>query len=304
MRSRVEEAFAKFWDSVLARSPEILVGLILLIVFILLGYMARRLIRNRLIRRVNDPLLVNFIGRIVFLLITLIGIILFLGQVGLTEAAGGMLAGAGVGALILGFAFKDIGENFIAGFLLAVSRPFGIGDIIQIDTFTGTVKELKFRNTRIRTLDGRDIFVPNATMVKNPLTNFTRDGLMRHDFTIGLDYEDSMAEAIKSIINELSGLANIVKTPDLMPFVTIKQFGVSTIDLQVFFWINTVDFLGQVTVLKSQVMHEVLKRLKRDGFNMPADIVELKIYQEGKPIPVHLQQDSPKKNIPPKPSSE
>lgn len=294
MNDKIQQAFQDFWESIMLRTPDILVGLILFIVFIFIGYVIRRLIRNRLFKRVEDPLLVNFTGRIVFLIFSVFGLIVFLGQIGLTEAAGGMLAGAGVGALILGFAFKDIGENFIAGFLLAISRPFGTGDVIQVDSFTGTVKELKFRVTHIRTFDGRDIYIPNATMVKNALINFTRDGLLRQDFIIGLDYEDDIAAAIKSTLNQLSHLPNIVKTPDLEPFVIINKFNVSTIDLQIHFWLNTKDFLGSGTVLKSQVMHEVLKRLKSDGFNMPADIVELKIYQDGHPIPIIFREGNTK----------
>jgi small conductance mechanosensitive channel len=286
MREKIQVAFQDFWESIVIRTPDILVGLILFLTFLFLGIVLRRLIRQRLVKQVNDPLLVNFIGRIVFLVFFVLGAIVLLGQIGLTEAAGGVLAGAGVGALILGFAFKDIGENFIAGFLLAISRPFGTGDVIQIDSFTGTVKELKFRITHIRTFDGRDIYIPNATMVKTALINFTRDGLLRHDFIIGLDYGDDIASAIKSILNQLSQLPNIVKTPDLAPFVIINKFNVSTIDLQIHFWINSKDFLGSVTVLKTQVMHEVLKRLKKEGYNMPADIIELKIYQDGHPIPV------------------
>ncbi len=289
--TKIEQAFSDFWDSILARSPEIIVGVVMLLLFIFIGIAARKLIRARLGRRISDPLLVNFIARITFLLIALLGIILFLGQVGLSEAASGVLAGAGVGALILGFAFKDIGENFIAGFLLAISRPFSIGDIILIDSFTGTVKAMNFRNTHIRTFDGRDIFIPNAIMVKNPLTNFTRDGLMRHDFLVGIDYEEDVTEAIHAILDEMESLPDIVKSKELKPFVIVNTFGVSTIDLKIHFWINTKDFLGSTTVLKSQVMESVFKRLKKDGYTLPANIVELKIYQEGQPIPLKIFKD-------------
>lgn len=291
MQNKIREAFEEFWESLAAKTPDILVGLILFVAFLIIAYLVRKLIRARLGRRVQDPLLVNFIARIFFLIIFVLGIVLFLGQVGLTQVAGSLLAGAGVGALILGFAFKDIGENFIAGFFLAVSRPFSIGDIVEIESYTGKVKSLNFRNTHIRTFDGRDIFVPNANLVKNTLTNFTRDGLMRHDFVVGIDYEDETTEAIRIILEEMDGLPDIVKTDELQPFVIVNNFGVSTVDLQIFFWINTHDFLGSVTVLKSHVMEAVFRRLKRGGFTLPANIVELKIYQEGSPIPVKLLKD-------------
>lgn len=226
------------------------------------------------------------------MLFLIIGIVIFFNQIGLGSAAGGLLAGAGVSALILGFAFKDIGENFIAGFFLAFSRPFSIGDIIEVNGLMGNVKAMSFRNSHIRTFDGRDIFIPNSMMIKNPLINYTKDGLMRHDFVVGIDYGDDVAEASKVIMETMKVTKNIVQDKDqLEPFVIIDQFGTSTINLRIFFWINTYDFLGSTTVLKSTVMQSVVRQLLKEGFTLPADIVELKIYQEGQPIPLSIKND-------------
>ncbi|MEJ2006305.1 MAG: mechanosensitive ion channel [Cyclobacteriaceae bacterium] len=247
--------------------------------------------RKRLTHYSDDMLLVNFVSRAISLVFLLFAVYIFLNRVGLGDAAGGILAGAGVSALILGFAFKDIGENFIAGFFLAFSRPFGIGDIIEVLGNSGTVKSMDFRNTHIRTFTGRDIFLPNALIIKNPLINYTRDGLLRHDFLIGLDYDDDISAAITAIMEELQENKNIVHDGDLSPFVVIQEFSTSTINLKIHFWINTHDFLGSMTVLKSKIMAKVYFRLKKDGFYMPADIVELKIYQEGNPIPLIIKKE-------------
>ncbi len=288
MKEKLNEAFQEFWDTTLTTAPTVLVGLILFSILMLAGWGVSRLVRRKLRQYSDDILLVNFVTRAIWLVFFLFAFIIFLNRVGLGDAAGGLLAGAGVSALILGFAFKDIGENFVAGFFLAFSRPFGIGDIIEVQDNTGTVNGMNFRNTHIRTFTGRDIFLPNALLLKNPLINYTRDGLLRHDFVIGLDYDDDITNAIRAIMDELSGNKNIVQQKDLMPFVVIENFGVSTINLKIHFWINTKDFLGSMTVLKSNVMSQVFNRLKNDGFNMPADIVELKIYQEGSPIPLMI----------------
>ncbi|GAA5032157.1 hypothetical protein GCM10011506_24380 [Marivirga lumbricoides] len=291
MRETIINSFDRYWHNILDRLPEILMGLILLMIFIFIGVIVRRILVNRLMRHEKDMLLVNYSGRVVFLFFLIIGIIILLNQLGLGRAAGGLLAGAGVSALILGFAFKDIGENFIAGFFLAFSRPFITGDIIQINEFTGRVKAMTFRNTHIKSMDGRDIYIPNALLIKNPLTNFTKDGYMRHEFVIGMDYGVDITEATKVIMETIQSLENIIKEEGFSPFVTIDKFGASTINLKVFFWINTYDFPGSITVLKSSVMKEVVTTLMRKGFNMPADILELKIYQEEKPIPLAIKRD-------------
>lgn len=292
MQEKFISTFQSYWESFLEKTPEITLAFVLLLFFIFLGVFIRRVIENRLKKKVQDGLLLVFIGRAVLLIFSTIGIVVFLKQVGLGTAAGGLLAGAGVSALILGFAFKDIGENFLSGFFLAFSRPFKSGDIIEINSLLGRVKEMTLRNTHIRTFDGRDIYVPNAMLIKNPLTNYTKDGLMRHDFVIGIDYGEDVAQVNKSVLETLYSLPNIVQKDDLKPFVIINDFGTSTINMKVFFWINTFDFLGSLTVLKSSVLQAVVNKLMKEGVNLPADIVELKIYQDGQPIPINIKNVS------------
>lgn len=289
MNDEIINSFEAYWQNVMDRLPEITVGTTLLIVFILLAIFFRKLVVKRLRAKMTDVLLLNFIGRVVFLFFLIIGVVVFLNQVGLGKAASGLLAGAGVSALILGFAFKDIGENFLAGFFLAFSRPFSIGDIIEVDGLTGTVKAMSFRNSHIRTFDGRDIFIPNAMMIKNPLTNYTKDGLMRHDFELGIDYGEDVAHATEIIMQTLNKMNNIVQEgEDITPFVIISSFGSSTINLKVFFWINTYDFLGSATVLKSTVMQTVINNLLKANVSMPAEIIEFKLYDEKTKIPIDV----------------
>ncbi|SMG51592.1 Small-conductance mechanosensitive channel [Marivirga sericea] len=289
MKERLLSAFENYFGNVIERIPEFSVGFALLLFFIFIGILSRKLVQNRLSNRIKDKLLLNFIGRSVLLLFIIVGIVFFLNQIGLGTAASGLLAGAGVTALILGFAFKDLGENFLAGFFLAFSRPFNIGNIIEINNHMGQVQAMTFRNTHIRTFDGRDIFIPNALIIKNPLINYTRDGLMRHEFVIGLDYGVDLSAATELILTTLNAQKDISSSKELTPFVIIEKFASSTINLKIYFWINTNDFLGSITVLKSSVMKAVVEALIAEGFSMPADILELKIYQENNPIPINIK---------------
>jgi small-conductance mechanosensitive channel len=291
MIDKIHIAFHNFWDSIIQKSPEILIGTVLLAIFVLIGYLLRSLTRKRLLRHVQDALLVNFIGRVIFLIFLIIGVVIFLNQLGLGKAAGGLLAGAGVSAIVIGFAFKDIGENFLAGFFLAFSRPFSIGDVIEIEGVKGVVKALSFRNTHIRTFDGKDVFMPNAMLIKNPLHNFTRDGLLRYDFVIGLDYGDNIAKAGKVIMNSLASEERIEHGGELAPFILLDKYGTSTINIRIFYWVMSVGFNGPIASLQTEVMNKVVVDLVKAGFTLPADIIELKIYQEGKPIPVSLKSN-------------
>lgn len=288
MKDELYSTFDRFWQDIYQSAPQILVGLLLFIFFLLFGYGLRVLIRKRLIKRLNDQLLTNFIARIVFLLFFIIGFVIFLDYVGWGKAASSLLAGAGVSALIIGFAFKDIGENFLAGFFLAFSRPFSIGDTISTEGVTGIVRALNFRNSHVRTFDGRDVYVPNSVLIKQILTNFTRDGLMRHNFILGIDYGDDLVKANVAIMDEFKQIQGVENTAGLEPFVIIQDFGTSTVNLNVHFWTNSRDFEGSVLLLKSEVMRRVVTRLMNDGFSLPADIVELKVYQPDQAFPLSI----------------
>ncbi len=288
MKDRIVQSFQSFYESLLDRSPSILLGLIALAFFVFLGIAVKNIVRGRL--HFEDVLLKNFISRTIMIVFVIIGSVILLNQIGLGRAASGLLAGAGVSAIILGFAFKDIGENFLAGFFLAFSRPFSIGDIIEVESIKGNVTSMNFRNTQIRTFDGRDIFMPNAMLIKNPLTNYTRDGLQRHDFLVGLDYGDNIANAIQIIKVVLGKESRIPQKGELEPFVQLEEFGTSTVNLRVYYWINSFNYTDSLAVLKTEVMRNVLEGLTEHGFTLPADIIELKIYQEGQPIPVKVSQ--------------
>ena len=109
----------------------------------------------------------------------LLGLVIGLQILGLTAVATSLLATGGLVAVVLGFAFREIGENFLAGLLLSFSRSFEVGDLIESAGHRGRVKEIDLRQVWLRSADGRDIFVPSAEVFRSVLVNFTRDGLRR-----------------------------------------------------------------------------------------------------------------------------
>lgn len=268
MRERISTAFEAYYEDIIHALPGFTAGLLLLLFFGLLGYGLQVLFKHRIAKRLNDELFAAFVGRLVFLVVLIFGIVAFLNQAGWGRVAGGLMAGAGVTALVLGFAFRDIGENLLSGIFLAFSRPFRIGDIVKILDIEGRVQALKLRNTHMRTFDGRDIFVPNAVIIKNPLTNFTRDGLMRHDFMVHLSYDENVEQVRKCILTELHSMKNIVQRARMKPMVIIDRLEGGNLKIKVFYWVNTFDYLGSVTSLRSSVMEMVFEGLKRSGYKL------------------------------------
>jgi small conductance mechanosensitive channel len=113
---------------------------------------------------------------------------------GLNSFTNKVLAGAGLLAFVIGFALKDIGENFLAGIILAFKSPFKLDDLIEVNNIIGFVKDINIRETHIKTPDGKDVFLPNSIILKNPMFNYTIDGFLRYEFVVGIAYENNSTE--------------------------------------------------------------------------------------------------------------
>jgi small-conductance mechanosensitive channel len=114
----------------------------------------------------DDPLLANFLSVIFRLLVILVGFLVVFRFVGLTGVVSGLLSGAGISAFIIGFALKDIGENFLAGILLAFKRPFRVGDLVDIGGIRGTVLTLNLCDTQFKLPTGRMSLSQTQTSLK------------------------------------------------------------------------------------------------------------------------------------------
>ena len=279
-----------YWGAFLVVVPKIVIAAVILIIMVLIGLKVGRLISRAALYRMDDQLLARFFGRLTKWSVVITGIILVMFVLGLGGIAGGMIAGAGVSALIIGFAFKDIGENFLAGIILAFGRPYGVGDKVETGGVFGIVRALDLRNTHIKTFDGKDVFVPNAIVIKTPLINYTRDGYLRYDFLVGIDYDDDVektqriiVEAIKSVKGVLSG--------DKAPVVYVEELSTSTVNLRAYFWVDTFDLSRDDLEILSDVMDKAKKALIKNKITLPADILELRIYNEKLPIPVKLMRN-------------
>lgn len=255
--------------------PRILLSLLVLFISWMISLFTRNRLKVILNRKIDDPLLARFIIRIVRITVYIIAALLILKIVGLGGAATAVWGTAGVGAFIIGFAFKDIFEHFLAGILLAFDRPFRIGDIVELDGNKGTVVALTIRSTHIKTFDGQDVYIPNGNIIKNALKNYTIDGFWRHDFTIGLDYGSDVNKAIGIILDELKKIPEILKEAK-EPAVVVSDLSPSTLNLLVLFWLDTFDKNINAGAVKVKAVNNVLAALDKAGFYLPSDIIEIK----------------------------
>lgn len=279
MKSALRDRFLNTIEWFKESGADLFIAFVLLLLFYFIGIWARRLAHNRAKKYPDRGVILGFIGNVLMAVFILIGLFLFVNEMGWSKVLTGLLAGAGFISLVIGFAFKDIGENFLAGVLLAFSRPFSIGDLIDVEHITGRVLQLNLRNTHLRTAEGRDVFVPNSMLVNRVLVNYTRDGLMRHSFILGIDNDSDIKQAIQIALLTMEKDTQVQQGGALKPYILIHEFGESTINLRVFFWTNLREIEVGSERIKSRVMRNVYEAFQKEGISMPGQIIELKRYQ-------------------------
>ena len=289
------EVLESYWQTFLLLLPKIAIAVIIFILVLIIASKLSQLVSKAASLRMDDPLLVRFLARLARWSLVVAGLILCMFILGLGGIAGGLIAGAGVSAIIIGFAFKDIGENFLAGIILAFSRPYNIGDKVETGEIYGIVRALDLRNTHIKTFDGKDVYVPNAMVLKNPLINYTRDGYLRYEFIVGIDYDDDIEHASNIIIETIKEVEGVLDGENA-PEVHVNELSTSTINLTVYFWTDTFDHSKSDPQIKTEVMNETKKALIKNKITMPADILELKVYNEKLPIPIKIIDNNKQKD--------
>ncbi|PVW15657.1 mechanosensitive ion channel family protein [Marixanthomonas spongiae] len=288
---KISVAVENYYDEFLKILPRIALGIFIVVAGILIAQLITNFFRKRILKKAQDPLMARFLAQALKIVLSLIAIMIALDVAGLSGIATGILTAAGGAAIILGFAFQDIGKNFLAGIILAFNRPFHIDDTIMVDTHFGKVKALNFRYTHVKTTDGRDIYIPNSDVLTKPVENYTADGFFRVDFIVGIGYEDDIEEAKNLIQKILDSNEEIVHNDTHDNFVIESELAASTVNLKVLFWVHTIDYRKASRVLRGQVIKEVKQTLEAHGFNLPADITELKLYGNEEDIPLRVRKD-------------
>ena len=292
----LNESFKHFYESFIDQLPGIGLGLLIIILGVLIGTWIGNFARKRISNRTNDPLMSRFLGKTIKIISLIIAIMLALKAAGLGGIATGILTAAGASAVVLGFAFKDIGENFIAGIILAFNRPFDVNDTVEIGNNFGKVKALEFRYTKLKTFDGKDVYIPNSDVLTTPVTNYTEDGFFRWNFIIGIAYEDNIEGAKATVMAALRAQPNVIEDAEHENFVIEDELATSTVNLKVFFWVDTKDFRRMALTTKGNVVRAVKEALEDNGYYMPADIQEIKIYGGNKDVDLPIRLSSPQQN--------
>jgi len=260
------------------------VGLIALLIVVITGLVARWIGRWEAGRRFGlSPLAWSLIYRSVQVILVLVGLVVTFDLLGITSLVGALLGTAGVAGLAIGFAFKDIIENYLAGVLMSIRQPFRVNDFVAIEGHQGRVVRLTARELVLLTFEGNHVRMPNSTVFKNVLVNYTLNARRLVTFEVGVGVEEDLARVQRQGTDTLAEMNGILEEPP--PFARIVAIGDSSVTVRYHGWVDqsTADF----SKVQSEAIRLVKAALEEADVEMPEPtfrIVQMPAYEASPPV--------------------
>ncbi|MHC0065935.1 mechanosensitive ion channel family protein [Nostoc sp. UIC 10890] len=261
------------WDKVqsmingfIALVPNIVLGLIVFILFLFIASRIKALVKRLTRNRRSARNLGLVLGRLAQGLTILIGLFIALSIVIPTFRAGDLVQLLGISGVAIGFAFRDILQNFLAGILILLTEPFQIDDQIVFKGFEGTVENIETRATTIRTYDGRRIVIPNSELFINSVTVNTAFDNRRLEYDVGIGYNDDTDLAKQLMLEAMYSVDEVLREP--APDVLVMELAESTVNIRVRWWINPPRRIDSLQS-RDKVLSAIKKKLVANGIDLP-----------------------------------
>lgn len=207
----------------------------------------------------------DLLRQIVRLVFIGLGLVLALDIIGATAVIGTVLGAAGIVGLAVGFAVRDTVENYIASILLSLRQPFRPNDFVEISEQMGRVIMLTSRATVLLSVDGNHIRIPNSTVFKSVITNYTRHPDRRFGFELGIAPSGDLQLAVETGLGVLEELDFVLKKPG--PEARIERLGDSTVQLWFAGWIDQRE--TSLLLARAQAIRRIMRALENAGFELP-----------------------------------
>ncbi|OWK28539.1 mechanosensitive ion channel family protein [Sphingomonas mucosissima] len=258
---RVQELAAEF----IRLLPQLSIAIIVIAATFILARFARHFAERLLGRTELRGTLVNLFETLISVLIWLIGLLISASIVfpGVTPA--NILAVLGLGSVAVGFAFKDIFENFLAGVLIMLRKQMRIGDVIECEDLEGRVEMISLRDTHLRHLTGELVIVPNAFLFKNPVTVITQRAIRRHSVEVGIAYDVDLDAARQVIADAVKDCSTV--RADQKVEVFAKEFADSSITFLVRWWAGSKPVDAHAS--RDEVVRGIKRALDAAGIEIP-----------------------------------
>ena len=228
-------------------------------------------------RRIDNAFLRRTARQLVRIAVMIAGALLALEILDATALVAALLGTAGLVGLVLGFAFRDLAENAIASLLLSLRQPFAPNDLVSIEGREGHVVRLTSRATVLLTLEGNHVRIPNATVYKGVIVNYTRNPLRRFDLAAGVGVDEDLAAAQRLGVEVLQATPGVLAEPP--PQALVEGLGDSNVVIRYLGWVDqrAADFL----VVKSEAIRRVKEALDEAGISLPEPTYRIRLRRDG-----------------------
>ncbi|QYF92997.1 mechanosensitive ion channel family protein [Massilia sp. PAMC28688] len=245
--------------------PGIGIAIVIFILFLFVARWTRRLVQHVNERRFHHNL-VTVLGRMAQWGIILVGLLLAITIAFPSFTPANLISALGITGIAIGFAFKDIFENFLAGILILITEPFRIDDQIIFGAFEGTVETIETRATMIRTYDGRLVVIPNAELFKGSFIVNTAFPTRRLEYDVTIGNGDDILKAKDIMLGVLDRLPGIEAEP--APDALVIEYADSGVTIRIRWWIKPPRRADALDI-RDQVLSAVKAELTRNGIDLP-----------------------------------
>lgn len=246
-------------------------SLLLAIIIAVVGRYAikfiNRLVARMLERRNVEPTVQTFLKSFVNITLIVLLIITVVGTLGVnTTSLAALLASAG---LAVGMALSGNLQNLAGGIILLFLKPFKVGDFIEAQGVSGTVKAIQIFHTILTTADNKELFVPNGALSSGNITNYTKNDLRRVDFTISVEYGTDTEKVKQVTLNLIKEDGRIMQEPS--PFIAIKELGDNGVSFVLRVWAKASDYWN----IFFDMNERIYKAYNEAGINFPFPQIQI-----------------------------
>ncbi len=255
----------KMGESFLSHLPILIIAFVVLLITWLVNKLIYKILRSFLRSLHLRTSIVELLNKLVYITVWFVGLLVAAVIVFPDFTPAKLLTVVGFSSIAIGFAFKDIFENFLAGILILLREPFQLGDFIECEGMEGFVEDINIRDTNIRRVDGQRIVLPNAMLFKNPVK--VRTDLDRRRITImcGVAYGEDVDEAREVIHKAVDKLDSVDSDKKVQVFA--QAFGASSIDFEVTWWTGSSPL--EIRQSRDEVVASVKRALDDAGIEIP-----------------------------------
>lgn len=257
------------WTMLLEYAPKAILAIITLLVGLWLINRVVSVIDKKLHQK--DPTLSKFLCGFISILLKALLLISVASMIGIATTS--FVAALGAAGLAVGLALQGSLANFAGGVLILIFKPFRVGDVIEAQSYVGTVHEIQILYTIINTFDNRRVVIPNGNLSNSSLINYSSYDKRRVDMTFGIGYGDDIQKA-KAIITKLIAADERV-LPDPEPLVVVSSLGDSSVNLSVRVWTQSSDYWPFFWNMQEKVKES----FDAEGVSIPFPQRDVHLYQ-------------------------